>query len=117
MKDETLTLHNGKNKVDFTFRDDAAEGIVKASLSSVANVSFNITNGKATTLSDLAETIIEITGSKSDVEDTGDHTLYPSRGTLDISRAKDLLGYQPKHDLKKGLESYYEWIRHYSGKI
>ena len=117
LKDETLTLHNGKNKVDFTFRDDAAEGIVKASLSSVANVSFNITNGKATTLSDLAETIIKITGSKSDVEDTGDHTLYPSRGTLDISRAKDLLGYQPKHDLKKGLESYYEWIRHYSGKI
>ena len=117
MNDETLTLHNGQNKVDFTYRDDAAKGIVQASLSSVANVSFNITNGKATSLSDLAETIINITESKSEVEDIGDHKLYPSRGTLDVSRAKDLLGYEPKHDLKKGLESYYEWIRHYSGKV
>ena len=63
------------------------------------------------------EPLSSLESSQSDVEDTGDHTLYPSRGTLDISRAKDLLGYQPKHDLKKGLESYYEWIRHYSGKV
>ncbi len=117
LKDETLTLHNGQNKVDFTYRDDAANGIIKASLSSVANVSFNITNGKSTSLLDLAESIIDITGSKADVEDIGDHTLYPSRGTLDISRAKDLLGYEPKYGLKTGLENYYEWIRQYTGKV
>ena len=83
----------------------------------MANVSFNITNGKSTSLLDLAESIIDITGSKADVEDIGDHTLYPSRGTLDISRAKDLLGYEPKYGLKTGLENYYEWIRQYTGKV
>ena len=111
MKNETITLHNGDNKVDFTYRQDAATGIVQAALSSVANVSFNITAGNATSLRTLAELIIEITGSKSDIEDIGNHKLYPMRGTLDISRAKDLLGYEPKFSLKEGLQSYYDWLQ------
>tara|TARA_R110002167_G_scaffold166628_1_gene363696 strand:- start:208 stop:591 length:384 start_codon:yes stop_codon:yes gene_type:complete len=111
MANETITLHNGENKVDFTYRQDAARGIIQAALSSVANVSFNITAGHATSLRKLAETIIEITGSKSDVEDIGNHKLYPMRGTLDIGRAKDLLGYAPEFSLGKGLQSYYEWLQ------
>jgi len=111
MKNETITLHNGENKVDFTYRQDAARGIIQAALSSVANVSFNITAGHATSLRTLAETIIDITGSKSDVEDIGNHKLYPMRGTLDISRAKDLLDYKPKFSLREGLQSYYDWLQ------
>ena len=111
MKNETITLHNGENKVDFTYRQDAARGIIQAALSSVANVSFNITAGHATSLRTLAETIIDITGSKSDVEDIGNHKLYPMRGTLDISRAKDLLDYEPKFSLREGLQSYYDWLQ------
>ena len=111
MKNETITLHNGDNKVDFTYRQDAATGIIQAALSSVANVSFNITAGNATSLRTLAEMIIEITGSRSELEDIGNHKLYPMRGTLDISRAKDLLGYEPKFSLKEGLQNYYEWLQ------
>ena len=111
MKNETITLHNGNNKVDFTYRKDAARGIILSALSSVANVSFNITAGNATSLRTLAETIIKITGSKSDIEDIGDHKLYPMRGTLDISRAKDLLDYKPEYTLEQGLNSYYEWLQ------
>ena len=117
MKNETITLHNGNNKVDFTYRQDAAYGIVKAALSDVNNTSFNITAGNATSLRTLAETIIDNTDSKSDVEDIGDHSLYPSRGTLDISRAKNLLGYEPQYSLKQGLQSYYDWIRQYTGNV
>jgi len=114
MKNETITLHNGANKVDFTYRQDAARGIIMSALSSVSNVSFNITAGNATSLKTLAEKIIEITGSKSEVEDIGNHKLYPMRGTLDISRAKDLLGYEPEFTLEQGLKSYYDWLRQYS---
>jgi len=111
MKNETITLHNGANKVDFTYRQDAAIGIIQAALSSVANVSFNITAGNATSLRTLAEMIIEITGSGSEIEDIGNHKLYPMRGTLDISRAKDLLGYEPKFSLKEGLQNFYDWLQ------
>ena len=117
MKNEIIELHNGENKVDFTYRQDAAYGIIKAAESDVANTSFNITAGNATSLRTLAETIIDITGSKSEVQDVGMHKLYPMRGTLDISRAKDLLEYEPKFTLRQGLQSYYDWIRQYTGKI
>ena len=97
MTGKAITLHNGENKVDFTYRQDAARG--------------NITAGNATSLRTLAEKIINITGSDSDIEDIGNHELYPMRGTLDISRAKDLLGYRPEFTLEQGLESYYDWLQ------
>ena len=111
MTNDTITVHNGENKIDFTYVEDAVQGIIKATVSSVANVSFNVTAGNATSLRTLAETIIKITDSKSDIEDTGDQSLYPSRGTLDISRAKDLIKYEPKYSLEEGLKKYYEWLQ------
>ena len=114
MNNQTIELHNGENKVDFTYRQDAAYGIIKAAQSEVANTSFNITAGNATSLRTLAETIVDITGSDSDIVDVGMHKLYPMRGTLDISRARDLLEYEPQFTLRQGLESYYDWIRKYT---
>ena len=111
MQGKAITLHNGQNKVDFTYRQDAARGIIMAALSSVANVSFNITAGNATSLRTLAEKIIKLTGSDSDLDDIGNHKLYPLRGTLDISRAKDLIGYEPEFSLDQGLKSYYDWLQ------
>ena len=117
MNNETIELHNGENKVDFTYRQDAAYGIIKAAESEVANTSFNITAGNATSLRTLAETIVDITGSDSEIKDVGMHKLYPMRGTLDIGRARDLLEYEPQFTLRQGLESYYDWIRKYTGKV
>ena len=114
IKNQTITLHNGENKVDFTYRQDAAYGIIKAATSEVANTSFNITAGNATSLRTLAETIIDITGSTSEVQDIGMNKLYPLRGTLNINRARDLLDYTPQFSLRQGLESYYDWIRQHT---
>ena len=115
MQDKTITLHDGNNKVDLTYRQDAADGIIKAAFSEVSNTSFNITTGNATSLRTLAETIIEMTGSKSDLKDIGMQELYPQRGTLDISRAKDLLDYRPQFTLEEGLTSYYNWLKNFNG--
>jgi nucleoside-diphosphate-sugar epimerase len=117
MKNETITLHNGDNKVDFTYRQDTAYGIAKAAISDVENTSFNMTAGNAVSLRTLAETIIDITGSKSKMKDVGKHELYPQRGTLNIEKAKKLLAHTPQFSLRQGLESYYDWIRQYTSKI
>jgi nucleoside-diphosphate-sugar epimerase len=58
-----------------------------------------------------AEKIIQLTGSTSDIVDTGAHKLYPRRGTLDISRAREQLGYEPETSFDEGLEKYYEWLQ------
>ena len=111
MNNETIEVHDGDNKVDFTYVEDTADGIIKATLSDAKNMSFNITAGNATTLRTAAEKVIALTGSKSDIVDTGANKLYPRRGTLDITRAKTHLGYEPKTSFDEGLEKYYEWLQ------
>jgi len=111
MNNETIEVHDGDNRVDFTYLEDTADGIIKATLSEEKNMSFNITAGGATSLRTAAEKIIALTGSKSDIVDTGAHKLYPRRGTLDITRAKTLLGYEPTTSFDQGLEKYYEWLQ------
>ena len=111
MANETIEVHDGNNKVDFTYIDDTADGIVKCALSDAHNMSFNITAGNAISLRTAAEKIIELTRSKSKIIDTGMNKIYPRRGTLDISRAKDVLGYKPQVEFNEGLKRYYEWLR------
>jgi len=111
MNNKDIDVHNGDNKIDFTYIDDVVDGIIKIANSKVCNLSFNVTAGKATSLMELAEKIISLTGSESDVNDTGNHPLYPLRGTLDISRAGDLVGYKPTVGLDEGLAKYYEWLK------
>jgi nucleoside-diphosphate-sugar epimerase len=111
MSNKTLHVHNGKNKVDFTYVDDTAAGIAQVSLSEVYNTSFNITAGSSQTLYKAAKDIVRITGSKSKIVDTGRNELYPDRGTLNISRAKKYVGYNPQYDFKTGLKKYYEWLQ------
>ena len=111
MNDETIDVHDGDNKVDFTYVDDTADGIIKATLSDSKNMSFNITAGRAITLREAAEKVIELTGSDSGIVDIGAQKLYPKRGTLDVSRAKELLGYTPTTAFDDGLEKYHEWLQ------
>ena len=111
MANETIEVHDGNNKVDFTYIDDTADGIIKCALSDAHNMSFNITAGNAISLRIAAEKIIALTGSKSKIVDTGMNKIYPRRGTLDISRAKNLIGYQPQVNFDEGLKRYYGWLQ------
>jgi nucleoside-diphosphate-sugar epimerase len=111
MSNKDLNVHNGKNKVDFTYVDDTADGIAKISINEVYNNSFNITAGNAQTLYKAAKEVIKITGSKSKIVDTGRNQLYPDRGTLNISKAKKLVKYKPNTDFTTGLKKYYEWLQ------
>ena len=111
MANKKIEVHDGSNKVDFTYIDDTAKGIIKVALGIENNMSFNITAGHAITLRDAAERIIALTGSKSKIVDIGMNKIYPRRGTLDITRAKNMLGYKPEVDFNEGLERYYEWLQ------
>ncbi len=112
MSNKDLNVHNGKNKVDFTYRKDAAQGIIDVALSDTQKTSFNITYGNARTLQDAAELVVKITKSKSKIIDTGRNSLYPDRGTLNIDRAKQFVDYKPTTSLEDGLQNYYDWLQH-----
>ena len=55
--------------------------------------------------------------AQSKIVDIGMNKMYPRRGTLDIDRAKKLLGYEPETTFNEGLKKYYEWLRQYTNKI
>jgi nucleoside-diphosphate-sugar epimerase len=111
MNNRDINVHDANNRVDFTYVEDTADGIIHCALEKkAANKIFNITAGSATSLGEAAEKIIQLTGSKSQIKDTGQNNLYPERGTLDISQAKNLLNYQPQHSFDQGIKKYHDWI-------
>lgn len=69
------------------------------------NPVFNIGSGTETSIKDLAEMVIEITGAKLKINPISSH--HPRRFYFDISAAKKLLGYYPR-DLRQGLVEYIE---------
>ena len=99
----------GEDSLDFTYINDLLNGvelIIKNKAST--NQTFNLTYGKASKINFLAKVIknyfpkVKITYEKKD-------KLMPERGTLDISKAKKLLSYNPKHNLETGIEKYINW--------
>jgi nucleoside-diphosphate-sugar epimerase len=113
MRDQTLTVHGATESLDFTHVTDAAAGIVLAATKPEANGNiYNITRSanKTITLLDAAALCIKIAGrGKIDIQDKNQD--FPSRGRLNIDRAKSELGYNPIVNFKQGVKMYYEWFK------
>jgi nucleoside-diphosphate-sugar epimerase len=102
---------DGQESLDFTYIDDLISGLKALTLNEKSyGEIFNITRGKAQKLIDAAQ-IIRGEFPKVSVSFESRDALNPERGTLDISKAKSLLGYAPTHDLKEGLKKYVEWYK------
>ena len=100
---------NGEEGLDFTYIDDLIQGILKCIGNPRAlNEVFNITYGEARSLNNLAEQVIKKFPNIKIVHKDRD-ALMPERGTLDISKAKELLDYQPHFPVEAGFENYINW--------
>jgi nucleoside-diphosphate-sugar epimerase len=110
MRGETLRVNGATETLDFTYVDDAADGIVAAATRIMArNNTYNITKSHSVSLLEAAEMIVKIVG-KGEIECKDKDADFPSRGALCIDRAKVILGYEPKVDVEEGFQKYYEWL-------
>lgn len=110
MRGGVLIVNGANETLDFTFVDDAAEGIVRATLSNnTNNKTYNITKSHSRTLLEAAELAIKIVG-KGSIEVKDRDLDFPSRGALNVSAAKRDFGYDPKIDVEEGFQKYYEWL-------
>jgi len=111
IRGETLQVNGPDERLDFTYVDDTVSGIVAASLSEKAvNNTYNITRSKSVTLLEAAEMAISIAGEGTiDIKERD--LEFPSRGSLNIERARQDLDYNPVVDFNEGLTRYYNWIR------
>jgi nucleoside-diphosphate-sugar epimerase len=105
---------NGANEtLDFTYVDDAADGIAAATLSLHRNKIYNITKSHSKTLLEAAKLAIEIVG-KGVIEVRDKDVDFPSRGALNIDAARKDLGFNPKVDIDEGFQIYYNWLKNSS---
>ena len=113
MRDQTITVRGANESLDFTHVDDVALGIALATTKPEANGNiYNMTRsaGKKITLLDAAALCIKIAGhGKIDIQDKDPH--FPSRGRLNIDRAQQELGYDPKINVKEGFKRYHQWFK------
>ena len=113
MNNETLYVHGDNEKLDFSFVDDVADGIVAAALQdNGANQIFNITAGREEFIDDAAHMMTTIVNGGR-VRVVGKNPDMPSRGYLRIDKARRLLGYDPKYTIEKGFERYYDWAKRF----
>lgn len=111
MRDEVLNVNGPYEKLDFTYVDDTASGIVGASLSTNAPFrTYNITRGVSRTLLEAATIITAMVG-KGKIEVKYKDNNFPSRGALSIDYARRDFGFDPKIDIEEGFRRYYTWLQ------
>ena len=110
MRGGVIKVNGANETLDFTYVDDAADGIVAATLSKHINKTYNITKSHSKTLLEAAELAVQIVG-KGTIEVRDKDADFPSRGALNINAARQDLGFDPKVDIDEGFQIYYEWLK------
>ena len=105
LKGESLVLYGDGNQTrSFCYVDDLMEGLISL-MDSDPEITgpINLGNPIEVTMRELAETVLELTGSKSDVLHEELPSDDPVRRCPDISLAARTLSWEPKVDLREGL--------------
>jgi dTDP-glucose 4,6-dehydratase len=111
LRNEDVTVFgDGKQTRSFCYISDLVDGIIRLMLSDL-NDPVNIGNPTEMTIEEIAKVIIEMTGSRSQIVYKPLPTDDPKVRRPDITRAKTLLGWEPKVSLREGLTKTIEYFR------
>ncbi len=111
LKNKDITVFGkGLQTRSFSYVDDTVNGIMLASSYKEPDI-FNIGNDNEITINQLAQTIIDITNTKSKIIYKDLPKDDPSQRKPDLSKSKELLNYEPVIGLEKGLEKTIEWVK------
>ncbi|MEG8037956.1 SDR family oxidoreductase [Sphingomonas sp. LR60] len=113
LKDEPITMYgDGSQTRSFCYRDDLVEGFLRL-MDTAPDVTgpVNIGNPNEFTIRELAELVIEMTGSRSTLDYRPLPQDDPMQRQPNITVARDKLGWEPKVQLREGLERTIEYFR------
>ncbi len=101
---------DGSQTRSLCYVSDLVDGIFRLMMSDLADP-VNIGNPAELTIRELAETIVAMTGSRSRIVERPLPVDDPKRRQPDITRARTLLGWEPKVSLAQGLPRTIEYFR------
>jgi dTDP-glucose 4,6-dehydratase len=111
LRNEDVTVFgDGSQTRSFCYVSDLVDGIIKLMLSK-ENDPVNIGNPAEMTIKQIAETIIEMTGSTSKIVYKPLPVDDPKVRKPDITRARTLLGWEPKVELREGLTKTIDYFK------
>ncbi len=106
-EEKPLTIYgDGQQTRDFVNVKDVASAVVSvAEDTSIDSGVFNIGSGKQTSILELANTLLDLSGADLDILHEAPRSGDIEKSYADIRKAKKLLGYEPKVDLRAGLQA------------
>lgn len=109
---DDLVMDKGADqKLDFTFIEDAARGTAMLyQADTVEHHIYNIATGVPTSVGRVAELCQQYSHLPVKVE-LGPGELMQRCEALDISRARNELGYQPQYSVEQGIRRYADWMK------
>lgn len=113
LEDKPISIYgDGQQTRDFTFVEDAiAANLAAAEVPEAVGQIFNIGGGSRVVLTEVIDTMEKIVGRpirRNFVEAARGDARHTS---ADVSKAKEILGYQPQVSLAEGLRREWEWMR------
>ena len=110
LRNEDITIYgDGSQTRSFSYVEDTVAGIISLMNSTEYDV-FNIGNPSEMTVGQLAEKIIELTDSTSQVKYLELPNDDPKQRKPDITKAKTKLNWEPKVNLEEGLTKTISWV-------
>jgi UDP-glucuronate 4-epimerase len=102
---------DGSSRRDYTYIDDLIEGIIAVIQRHRGFEIYNLGESQTTTLKELIQMIEEALGKKANIEVLQAQPGDVSVTYADISKAKRMLGYQPKVKMEEGIKRFVEWYK------
>ena len=110
MRGGEINVNGPDETLDFTYVDDAADGIASASISNnTDNMTYNITRGSSRSLLEAAELAVKFAGRGTIRVNERDNN-FPTRGQLNTVRALNDFGFAPSVNIEEGFQQYYDWL-------
>lgn len=110
LKKEPITLYGeGKQTRSFCYCSDLIEGIYRLMMSDHCDP-VNIGNPNELSIRQFAELILELTGTQLELINKDLPTDDPKQRRPDITKARNLLQWEPKVDLRDGLKKTIDWF-------
>lgn len=115
MKGKTLPIFGeGKMQRDFTYIDDIVSGVIAAIDRNDAYEIYNLGGGKTEELMDYVGAVEKACGKEGKKEFLPMQLGDVVSTSADISKAKNMLKYEPKTRIEEGVKKFVEWYRDYN---
>jgi len=114
MAGETLVIYgDGEQTRDFIFIDDLVDAIILGGAAEAGGEVFQIASGGETTVSEIAAklaALLAARGTRIEVDHEAARAGEVVRNFSDISKARSVLGWEPRHSLDAGLRETVDWF-------